>query len=88
MSVNFHRLAIAEIVEETAEARSIRFEVPPELRDAFRDLVYARQVKAVVMAGAGGNFSSGGDVHEIIGPLTRMDMPALLDFTRMTGDLV
>jgi enoyl-CoA hydratase/carnithine racemase len=42
----------------------------------------------VVIAGAGGNFSSGGDVHEIIGPLTEMAMPALLDFTRMTGDLV
>ena len=47
-----------------------------------------REVKAVVVAGAGGNFSSGGDVHEIIGPLTEMDMPGLLDFTRMTGDLV
>jgi enoyl-CoA hydratase/carnithine racemase len=45
-------------------------------------------VKAVVIAGAGGNFSSGGDVHEIIGPLTEMDMPGLLAFTRMTGDLV
>ena len=43
---------------------------------------------AVVITGAGGNFSSGGDVHEIIGPLTRMGMPGLLDFTRMTGDLV
>ena len=51
-------------------------------------LVYAPSVKAVVIAGAGGNFSSGGDVHEIIGPLTEMDMPGLLDFTRMTGDLV
>src|SRR5690349_7818737 len=66
----------------------LTFESYAELRDAFRGLVYARQVKAVVIAGAGGNFSSGGDVHEIIGPLTEMDMPALLDFTRMTGDLV
>jgi enoyl-CoA hydratase/carnithine racemase len=66
----------------------LTFESYAELRDAFRALVYAREVKAVVVAGAGGNFSSGGDVHEIIGPLTRMDMPALLDFTRMTGDLV
>ena len=56
--------------------------------DCFRALVYARDVKAVVIAGAGGNFSSGGDVHEIIGPLTRMAMPDLLAFTRMTGDLV
>ena len=66
----------------------LTFESYAELRDTFRALVYARQVKAVVVAGAGGNFSSGGDVHEIIGPLTGMDMPGLLDFTRMTGDLV
>ncbi|HZF94771.1 MAG TPA: enoyl-CoA hydratase family protein [Allosphingosinicella sp.] len=66
----------------------LTFESYAELRDTFRALVYAREVKAVVVAGAGGNFSSGGDVHEIIGPLTRMSMPQLLDFTRMTGDLV
>jgi enoyl-CoA hydratase/carnithine racemase len=66
----------------------LTFESYAELRDTFRGLVYAREVKAVVVAGAGGNFSSGGDVHEIIGPLTEMDMPGLLDFTRMTGDLV
>jgi enoyl-CoA hydratase/carnithine racemase len=66
----------------------LTFESYAELRDAFRALAYAREVKAVVLAGAGGNFSSGGDVHEIIGPLTRMDMPGLLAFTRMTGDLV
>ena len=66
----------------------LTFESYAELRDTFRALVYAREVKAVVIAGAGGNFSSGGDVHEIIGPLTERDMPGLLDFTRMTGDLV
>src|SRR5688572_1599339 len=66
----------------------LTFDSYAELRDTFRALVYAREVKAVVVAGAGGNFSSGGDVHEIIGPLTGMDMPGLLDFTRMTGDLV
>jgi enoyl-CoA hydratase/carnithine racemase len=66
----------------------LTFESYAELRDTFRALVYARDVKAVVIAGAGGNFSSGGDVHEIIGPLTEMEMPGLLDFTRMTGDLV
>jgi enoyl-CoA hydratase/carnithine racemase len=59
-----------------------------ELRDLFRGLVYATDVKCVVVTGAGGNFSSGGDVHEIIGPLTRMAAPELLAFTRMTGDLV
>jgi enoyl-CoA hydratase/carnithine racemase len=66
----------------------LTFESYAELRDMFRALVYAPTVKAVVVTGAGGNFCSGGDVHEIIGPLTKMDMPALLDFTRMTGDLV
>jgi enoyl-CoA hydratase/carnithine racemase len=66
----------------------LTFESYAELRDTFRGLVYAPQVKAVVIAGAGGNFSSGGDVHEIIGPLTGMEMPGLLAFTRMTGDLV
>ena len=66
----------------------LTFESYAELRDTFRALVYASEVKAVVVAGAGGNFSSGGDVHEIIGPLTEMEMPDLLAFTRMTGDLV
>ena len=66
----------------------LTFESYAELRDAFRALVYASEVKAVVITGAGGNFSSGGDVHEIIGPLTAMAMPQLLNFTRMTGDLV
>src|SRR5450631_3005715 len=63
-----------------------------ELRDTFRNLVYAEGVKSVVIAGAGGNFCSGGDVHEIIGQLVEMqrkgDMAGLLAFTRMTGDLV
>jgi enoyl-CoA hydratase/carnithine racemase len=66
----------------------LTFESYAELRDLFRALVDAPAVKAVVIAGAGGNFCSGGDVHEIIGPLTQMDMPGLLRFTRMTGDLV
>ncbi len=66
----------------------LTFESYAELRDLFRALAYADDVKAVVLAGAGGNFCSGGDVHEIIGPLTQLDMPGLLAFTRMTGDLV
>ena len=70
----------------------LTFESYAELRDLFRALVYAPEVKAVVITGAGGNFCSGGDVHEIIGPLVRMqekgDMQGLLDFTRMTGDVV
>ena len=66
----------------------LTFDAYAELRDLFRALVHANDVKAVVIAGAGGNFCSGGDVHEIIGPLTRMTAPELLAFTRMTGDLV
>src|ERR1700674_1140796 len=66
----------------------LTFESYAELRDLFRGLVYARDVHAVVVTGAGGNFCSGGDVHEITGPLTAMAMPELLDFTRMTGDVV
>ncbi len=66
----------------------LTFDSYAELRDAFRDLAATPEVKAVVITGAGGNFSSGGDVHEIIGPLTKMTAPELLAFTRMTGDLV
>ena len=66
----------------------LTFESYAELRDLFRTLARATDVKTVVLTGAGSNFCSGGDVHEIIGPLTKMDMAGLLDFTRMTGDVV
>ena len=66
----------------------LTFESYAELRDTFYSLAGERDTRAVVIQGAGGNFSSGGDVHEIIGPLTRLGMPGLLEFTRMTGDLV
>jgi|TARA_R100000501_G_scaffold17783_2_gene33865 enoyl-CoA hydratase/carnithine racemase len=66
----------------------LTFDSYAELRDTFRALTATPTVKAVVVTGAGGNFSSGGDVHEIIGPLTEQTMPELLAFTRMTGDLV
>jgi enoyl-CoA hydratase/carnithine racemase len=66
----------------------LTFDSYGELRDLFRDLAYATDVKAVVFTGSGGNFCSGGDVHEIIGPLVKMKMPELLEFTRMTGDMV
>jgi enoyl-CoA hydratase/carnithine racemase len=66
----------------------LTFESYAELRDLFRDLAYASDIRAIVLTGAGGNFSSGGDVFEIIEPLTKMPMPELLAFTRMTGDLV
>jgi len=64
------------------------FDSYAEFRDWFRALAYAEDVHAVAILPNGGNFSSGGDVHDIIGPLTRMSMKELLNFTRMTGDLV
>jgi enoyl-CoA hydratase/carnithine racemase len=66
----------------------LTFDSYAELRDLFRALAYADDVHAVVITGSGENFCSGGDVHEIIGPLTKLDMPGLLAFTRMTGDLI
>lgn len=66
----------------------LTFESYAELRDTFHRFQYAEDVRTVVMTGAGGNFCSGGDVHEIIGPLTKMSMDELLAFTRMTGNLV
>jgi enoyl-CoA hydratase/carnithine racemase len=66
----------------------LTFESYAELRDFFKALQSEKTIKAIVITGAGGNFCSGGDVHEIIGPLTRMKLPELLEFTRMTGDVV
>ncbi len=80
---------IARITLNRPERKNpLTFESYAELRDLFRDLVYDKAVKAIVFGSSGGNFCSGGDVHEIIAPLTKMDMTQLLDFTRMTGDLV
>ena len=66
----------------------LTFDSYAELRDLFRQMCFADDIKAIVISGAGENFCSGGDVHEIIGPLTKLDMPGLLRFTQMTGDLV
>ncbi|WP_418319980.1 enoyl-CoA hydratase family protein [Piscinibacter sakaiensis] len=66
----------------------LTFDSYAEMRDLFGRLKYADDVHAVVVAGAGDNFCSGGDVHEIIGPLIKLRAPELLMFTRMTGDLV
>ncbi len=66
----------------------LTFESYAELRDLFERLRHAPDIKAVVITGAGDNFCSGGDVHEIIGPLVRLKAPELLMFTRMTGDVV
>ncbi|MEM8658400.1 MAG: enoyl-CoA hydratase family protein [Pseudomonadota bacterium] len=80
---------IATIALDRPERKNpLTFDSYAELRDWFRDLAYADDVDVVVFASNGGNFSSGGDVHDIIGPLTKMSMKELLTFTRMTGDLV
>lgn len=80
---------IAHLALDRPERKNpLTFESYAELRDWFRDLHYEDSVRAVVFGPNGGNFSSGGDVHEIIGPLTEMSMKELLAFTRMTGDLV
>jgi enoyl-CoA hydratase/carnithine racemase len=84
-----HEGRTATITLDRPERKNpLTFDSYAELRDLFRNLAYASDVKTVVVTGAGDNFCSGGDVHEIIGPLTRMGMPELLAFTRMTGDLV
>lgn len=66
----------------------LTFESYAELRDLFRSMLRADDITVIVITGAGENFCSGGDVKEIIGPLATLDMPALLDFTRMTGDVI
>ena len=75
-------------IDRPEKKNPLTFESYAELRDLFRKLQYAGDIKAIVVTGAGGNFCSGGDVHEIIGPLTKMAMPELMEFTRMTGDLI
>ena len=81
--------AVATITLNRADRKNpLTFESYAELRDIFLTMAHADDVKVVVLNGAGENFCSGGDVHEIIGPLTKLDMPGLLAFTQMTGDLV
>jgi len=83
------REGVATIALNRPERKNpLTFESYTELRDTFRALTDAKEVKTVVIRGEGGNFCSGGDVHEIIGPLTKMDDSGLLKFTTMTGDLV
>ena len=80
---------VATIILNRPERKNpLTFASYAELRDLFRLLPYTTDVHAVVISGAGDNFCSGGDVHEIIGPLVRLSAPDLLTFTRMTGDLV
>jgi len=80
---------IATVALDRPERKNpLTFESYAELRDWFRELSYCDDVDVVIFASNGGNFSSGGDVHDIIAPLTKMTMKELLAFTRMTGDLV
>jgi enoyl-CoA hydratase/carnithine racemase len=80
---------IGHVVLNIPERKNpLTFESYAELRDLFRNLNYDSDLRAIILSGAGDNFSSGGDVHDIIGPLTKMSTPELLTFTRMTGDLV
>lgn len=80
---------VATVTLDRPERKNpLTFESYAELRDTFGALRDAEDIHAVVLTGRGGNFSSGGDVHDIIGPLVEMDMPGLLRFTRMTGDLI
>ena len=80
---------IAQVSLNRPERKNpLTFDSYAELRDWFRQLAYCDDIDAVVFGSNGGNFSSGGDVHDIIGPLTEMSMKELLQFTRMTGDLV
>jgi enoyl-CoA hydratase/carnithine racemase len=75
-------------LNEPDKKNPLTFDSYAELRDLFSNLRFATDIKVVLIQGAQGNFCSGGDVHDIIGPLTHMSMPELLSFTRMTGDLV
>ena len=80
---------VATITLDRADRKNpLTFDAYAELGSLFRKLAHASDIKAVVFTGEGGNFCSGGDVREIIGPLVAMDMPGLLRFTRMTGELV
>lgn len=81
------RVAVIAL-DNPSRKNPLTFESYAEIRDWFRALSEDEEVRAVVWAPTGGDFSSGGDVHDIIGPLTRMDVRGLLRFTRMTGDLV
>jgi enoyl-CoA hydratase/carnithine racemase len=83
------REGVASVTLARPERKNpLTFDSYAELRDLFRAMYDAQDIKAIVLSGAGENFCSGGDVHEIIGPLTELDMRGLLAFTRMTGDLV
>ncbi len=82
------RVATLTLVEHSERKNPLTFDSYAELGDLFRAFADVDDVKAVVLTGAGEDFCSGGDVHDIIGPLVGMDFPGKLRFTRMTGDLL
>lgn len=75
-------------LDRPARKNPLTFEIYAQLRDGFRGLANENSIKAVVLTGAGENFCSGGDVREIIGPLTRSSPAQLREFTQLTGDVV
>ncbi len=85
---NIERGVATIALDRPSRKNPLTFDSYAQLRDWFRNLPYRDDINCVVFASNGGNFSSGGDVHEIIGPLTKRSMKDLLAFTRMTGDLV
>jgi len=84
----FQRSVAIITLNRPEKKNPLTFDSYAELRDLFRAMTAADDVHAIVIRGDGQNFCSGGDVHEIIGPLTGLDMPGLLAFTRLTGDVV
>jgi len=87
-SYTFERGVATLTLNRPERKNPLTFDSYHELRNLFAALNHVTDVKTLVLTGAGGNFCSGGDVHEIIGPLTKMSMGEMLEFTRMTGDLV
>src|SRR5690242_13000616 len=82
------RVATITLIEHPERKNPLTFASYAEFRDLFRAFEHSTEVKAVVLTGSGADFCSGGDVHDIIGPLVQMNFPEKLRFTRMTGDVV
>ena len=85
---NFDEKVATVALNRPERKNPLTLESYAELRDTFRQLERVKDIKAVIFTGTGTDFCSGGDVHDIIGPLIKMEMDELLEFTRMTGDLV
>lgn len=75
-------------IKGAKQKNPLTFDSYAELRDVFREMVYSDDIHAVILGSNEGNFCSGGSVNDIIGPLVKMSMKELLNFTRMTGDVI